>query len=200
MEELLKNGDWHIYDLYMTEDGFETFRNEVSALNEISPQVYIHVSDDDVLKNKVLRIGKAKNGVIDRWINQSSGHGSTFLWSIGKSIRYASYAKRYPNYLTFFAGLFELNTKLYVLNCESIEDMNQVEKDMIQHFSPLWENYKKPIRDYFNIHPAIKELMSTYGGAQNEIMRQRNNVSTSTELIPDVITFNNIDTKTWIYL
>ena len=105
IEDLLKNEDWKVFDLKMTKSGFHNFTNEVISANERKPQIYIHVCVDEILQNEVLRIGTATNGIIERWIKSGSGHGSTFLWSIGESQKYKSYAKDYSNYLIFFAEL-----------------------------------------------------------------------------------------------
>ena len=122
---------WHSYELRMTPKGFFTLEHNLESSKQEGPQIYVHKGLEGPLKNKILRVGKAKKGAIDRWINQTWGHRNTFLWSIGESRRYASYAKKYPNYLLFFAGLFELRTKLYVFSCQSIEAMNRNEKNLI---------------------------------------------------------------------
>jgi len=196
-EDYIKNGYWQTFDLLMTASGFVTFKHEITSLNQNDPQVYIHVCNEGILKNEVLRIGKAKKGVIDRWIKQSWGHGNTFLWSIGESESYASYADSYPNYLAFFAGLTELNTKLYVLTCESTESMDQIEKDMIKHFNPIWENYKKTIKSYFKQNPDIKQTIAKYGGARKAIIRQRNEGSSPSLTIPDVTKFSGKAARKW---
>jgi hypothetical protein len=160
---------WHSFELLMTSKGFANLkRNLESSLQEV-PQIYVHRGAEGTLKNETLRVGKAKKGAIDRWIKQSWGHRNTFLWSIGESRRYASYAKRYPNYLLFFAGLFELRTNLYVFSCQSIEAMNQIEKYLIKTYCPIWEWYKKEIREYFSNNSAIKENASKYGIAKELI-------------------------------
>lgn len=197
-EDHLRDGCWQTFDLLMTPSGFDQFKQELVFLNQKKPQVYVHVCNEGILNNEVLRIGKAKNGVIDRWIKQSWGHGNTFLWSIGESERYASYAARYPNYLAFFASLTGLNTKLYVLTCESTESMNQTEKDLIKYFHPIWESYKKTIRNYFLQYPESKLPISNYGGARKEILRQRNETPPlSLAAIPDVTNSSGTATRKW---
>ena len=191
MEELLNNEYWQTFDLKMTKSGFSSFSNEIISLNQRKPQIYVHVSVDNILHNEVLRIGRAKNGIIDRWIKSGSGHRSTFFWSIGKSEQYKSNAKRYPNYLIFFAGLKELNTKLYILNCESEESMNDIERELIEYFNPIWEQFKQPIRVYFTKNPNIKELTIPCGGSAGIINNQRKKQFSENEQIPDVINFKS---------
>jgi hypothetical protein len=196
-EYLLRNGYWQTFDLHMTPNGFEDFRCKIESLNQKIAQVYVHVCDEGILNHEVLRIGKAKNGVIDRWIKQSWGHGNTFLWSIGESKRYDSYADKYPNYLAFFANLTGLNTKLHILSCESIESMNQIEKDMIKYFCPIWESYKKSIKRYFNQNPEIKQPIAKYGGAKRAIISQRNGEPSFSQFIPDVSDFSGTTARKW---
>ena len=196
-DDLLKKGNWQTFDLLMTSQGFDNLKYELESINQRAPQIYVHVCAEGTLKNEVLRIGKAKYGVIDRWIKQGWGHGNTFLWSIGKSKHYASHADKYPNYLAFFACLKGLETKLHVLSCESIESMNQIEKDMIKYFHPIWESYKKSIKQYFKQNPEIKQPISKYGGAERAIISQRNGVSSLSQFIPDVSNFNGSTARKW---
>jgi len=184
IEDLLKNKDWKVFDLRMTKFEFEDFTNKIIFLNEVRLQIYVHVSVDKILQNEVLRIGTATNGIINRWIKSSSGHGSTFLWSIGESYKYKSYAKDYPNYLIFFAELKNINTKLYVLNCETKESMLNIEKELIKYFNPIWEQFKKPIRNYFKINQDIKKLVIPCGGAIKIINKDFND-------IPNIINFKS---------
>ena len=173
----IKNGEWKSFDLLMTPSGFDNFRREIMASNHKKAQVYVHVCDEGILNQKVLRIGKARNGVIDRWVNQSWGHGNTFLWPLGETKHYESYADKYPNYLIFFACLIGLKTKLHVISCESTGSMNQIEKDMIQSLGPIWERYKKSIRWYFERNPETKQPIAEWGGAKKAILSQRNGES-----------------------
>ena len=195
IEELLKNKNWQTFNLKMTKSGFSNFSDEIISLNQIKPQVYVHVCVDNILHNEVLRIGKAANGIVDRWINNNSGHGSTFLWSIGESKQYKSHAKRYPNYLIFFAGLTELNTKLYIFTCVSKEEMNDIEKELIRYFNPVWEKYKKSIKDYFQMNPNIQEQIIPCGGALKTIDNQRKKPFSDNKNIPDTINFHS--NTTW---
>jgi hypothetical protein len=188
---------WHSFDLLMTPKGFSILKHNFETSIQKAPQVYVHKGLDGPLKNKILRVGKAKKGAIDRWFNQTWGHSSTFLWSIGESRRYASYAKKYPNYLLFFAGLFELRTKLYVFSCQSIEDMNQIEKIIIHNFCPVWESYKKNIKSYFTYNPVMKENASKYGIAKSLISNQRKENMILLQGIPDVIQYSFIEQKEW---
>ncbi len=184
IEDLLKNNDWKVFDLNMTKSGFDNFSNEIISLNEVRPQVYVHVSIDKILQNEVLRIGSAKNGIIQRWISGTNGHGSTFLYSIGESERYKNEAIKYQNYLIFFAELKDLNTKLYILNCETDESMKNTEKELIKYFNPIWEQFKKPIKDYLKINQNIKESATPCGGAIQIINKDFND-------IPNIINFKS---------
>ena len=188
IEDLLKNKDWKVFNLKMTKSGFDNFTNEVISFNERKPQVYVHVSIDKILQNEVLRIGSAKNGIIQRWIKGTNGHGSTFLYSIGESERYKNEANRYPNYLIFFAELKNLNTKLYILNCETDKSMKNIETELLEYFNPIWEQFKKPIKDYLKINPNIRESVIPCGGAIQIINKDFNN-------IPNIINFKS--TRKW---
>jgi hypothetical protein len=183
------NANWQTFDLLMTPNGFEDFRFKIMFLNKKMAQVYVHVGDEGILNHKVLRIGKAKHGVIDRWVEQSWGHRNTFLWSIGKSKKFAHHADRYPNYLLFFACLTGLNTKLHILPCESEESMKRIEKEMIKHRDPIWERYKKQIKEYFDQNPENIQPIAKYGGALRAIISQRNGEPLLSPNIPDVFDF-----------
>ncbi len=93
IKDLLENKNWKTYDLKMTKVGFENFTNKVISLNEKKPQVYVHVCIDKILQNEVLRIGKATNGIIKRWVKDKNGHNRTFLWSIGETDNYGEYGE-----------------------------------------------------------------------------------------------------------
>ena len=195
-EEIYKN-PWHSFTLFMTPKGFDNLNHNFGLTIQELPQVYIHVGGEGTLKNKIIRIGKAKKGAIDRWIKQGWGHKNTFLWSIGGSRGYASYAKRYPNYLLFFAGLFELKTKLHVISCQSIDAMNRIEKYLIKTYCPIWEKYKQEIKVYFSYNPEIKEIASKYGIAKEIITNQRNgNVSSLLNPL-DVMYHSAVKQKEW---
>jgi hypothetical protein len=193
-----KKRDWETFDLLMTPSGFDAFSRKITASNKKKTQVYVHVCDEGVLNHKVLRIGKAKNGVIDRWINQSWGHGNTFLWSIGETKRYARYADQYPNYLAFFACLTGLKTKLHIRSCKPTESMNQIEKNMIRYFNPIWESYKKSVKRYFEQNPETKQSVAEYGGAKRAIISQRNGKPLFSPPIPDVLDFSDTTSRQWM--
>ncbi len=184
IQDILKQKHWQSFNLKMTKSSFDTFTNKILDLNEIKPQVYVHICVDEILQNEVLRIGTATNGIVDRWIKSSSGHGSTFLYSIGKSQKYKNYAKKYPNYLIFFAELNNINTKLYVLNCETKESMLTIEKELVKFFNPIWEQFKKPIKDYLRKNQNIKESTTQCGGALYIVNKHFNN-------IPNIINFKS---------
>ncbi len=156
---------WKVFNLEMTKSGYDIFSNEIKKLNETNPQIYIHIFIDNNLKRNILRIGSAKNGIINRWIKSSNGHGSTFLYSIGESERYKNSATRYPNYLIFFAELHTLKTQLYVLNCKDDISMKNIEKELIKYFNPTWEQFKKVIKEYLESHIDIRIQASKFGGA-----------------------------------
>ena len=160
-----QNDKWQVFSLKMTKSGFDTFSNHILSLNQKKPQIYIHVSTDELLEGEVLGIGQAKNGIIDRWVKHNAGHGSTFLWSIGECKKYKGHAPRYPDYLIFFANMYNLNTKLYVLNCDSEEEFKHTKKELMNHFNPIWEKFKKEIKNYFQDNEELKKSASEYGHA-----------------------------------
>ena len=176
IENLLNKQNWKVFDLKMTKQGFDSFNDKIASLDESKTQIYVHVSIDTILQNEVLRIGSAKNGVVERWIKGTNGHGSTFLYSIGESERYKNSARKYQNYLIFFAELKGLNTKLYVLDCETTESMKNIEKELIKYFNPIWEQFKKPIKIYLEENQNIKESASLCGGAIKIINKNFSNI------------------------
>ena len=144
---ILQRKHWQSFDLLMTEQGFKHLGNEISILNQIKPQVYIHVCEEGVLKNKVLRIGKAESGIYQRWVKAKNGHRATFLWATGDSEMLGhKNAERYPEYLLFFASLSGLKTKIYALTCQADFKGKMTarasEKALIGYFSPMWEDLK----------------------------------------------------------
>ncbi len=192
IQNILKQKTWKSFNLKMTKSGFDNFSNEIIFLNKKVPQVYVHVSVDTILKNEVLRIGSAKNGIIKRWIKEKNGHNRTFLWSIGENDNYGEYgivnAKEYPNYLTFFAGLKNLNTKVYILNCNPEDSMTNIERELRNYFKPIWENdiYKKNKPMFQKKFKEHLENISKFGGALNLINTQRKD---NQKILPDVIDF-----------
>ena len=183
-KELLNNKNWQVFDLKMTKKGFDDFSDEIISLNKSKAQIYVHVSVDTVFQNEVIRIGSAQNGIINRWIKNTNGHGSTFLYSIGESERYKNSAKKYQNYLIFFAELNTLKTKLYVLDCETIEAMKNIEKELIKYFNPIWEQFKKQIKIYLKENQDIKVTASLCGGAIEIVNKNLNS-------IPNILNFNS---------
>jgi hypothetical protein len=174
IEDILINENWKEFNLKMNKVGFDIFSNEVIALNETIPQIYVHISIDKNFEKEILRIGSAKNGIINRWIKSTNGHASTFLYSIAESERYKKYASKYSNYLLFFAELKNLNTKLYVLDCQTSEFMKSYEKELIKYFNPIWEQFKQPIKKYLKENPYIREQVLCSGGVMQII---ENNLS-----------------------
>jgi hypothetical protein len=184
IENLLNNQNWKVFDLKMTKQGFDNFSDKIISLNESRAQIYVHVSIGTILPNEVLRIGSAKNGIVERWVKGTNGHGSTFLYSIGESERYKNSARKYQNYLIFFAELKGLNTKLCVLDCKTTESMKKIEKELIKYFNPIWEQFKKPIKIYLKENQDIKETASLCGGAMEIINKNFSN-------IPNILNFNS---------
>jgi hypothetical protein len=200
IESILNKDHWQAFDLHMSPHGFDRLSNELNSLDQRTPQVYVHVCDEGVLKSKVLRIGKAESGINRRWIKDTNGHLSTFLWSIGKSEKYTyKNAIRYPVYLLFFASLFGLNTKLYVLTCQSGAKgkgaARASEQALIACRPPIWESYRKydklgknyPILSGKTADRDIHESVSELGGAYAAIKRQRSGEKPFSKPIPDLL-------------
>ena len=151
---ILSDKPWQVFDLSMSVDGFAALNSELKKINQKMPQVYIHVCDQGILKNKVLRIGKAETGIYNRWLSAKDGHKNTFFWAIDKTKKYygEKNAEGYPNYLLFFALLNDLKTKLYVLSCQDGKDgqfvARSAEQALIGHFSPLWETYRVKFKKF----------------------------------------------------
>jgi len=195
---------WQHFDLHMTPSGFTQLSDQLNSFDQL-PQVYIHVGNEGCLKNKVLRIGKAESGIKNRWIKDSNGHMNTFLWAIGESKKYGKKnAKKYPKYLLFFAGLFKLKTKLYILNCEKGTNGKAAcrasEEALIGHFSPTWQYFRKyekfepnyPLLSGKNKDTDFHTLIEEHGGALKAIYAQREGREIFSKQIPDVIKFCNI--------
>jgi len=183
IQNILMIEEWKVFNLKMTKSGYAIFSNEVQILNKVQTQVYVHVYIDEYSQKNILRIGRAKNGILNRWIKSSNGHGSTFLYAIGESERYRNSATRYPNYLLYFAELYNLNTQLYVLDCENNEIMKNIEQELIKYFNPAWEQFKKPIKNYLELNTDIKNKVTFSGGAI-KVLNQKNN-------IPDIKEFTS---------
>lgn len=189
------NDNLLILDLHMSPNGFERIGDKLKGLDKKLPQIYIHVGDEGKLKNQVLRIGKAHEGVYTRWITSSNGHKNTFLWSIGELDKYRNHAEEYALYLLFFASLNELNTKLYVVTVSTKQETKRYEKELIEYFGPIWEQYKYIPRNNTNypiltgkhknkeIHASVTRL----GGALKVITRQRNRINPYSHMIQDLI-------------
>lgn len=177
------NHEWDEFDLLMTEDGFSKCDSEMQSLKR-QPQVYIHVGNQGKLTNKVPRIGVAKSGTYRRFITNNDGHMHTFFWSIGLSQKYTEErALDTSNYMIYFANLYGLKTKLYVLSCESYEKAREAEKAFISGLKPIWEKFKKahkvdekfPILTTKNKNIEVVKKISKCGGAIRYLVGQRNN-------------------------
>jgi len=180
----------------MTSRGFDALERALNTRGESGPEVYVHVGEGGALDKEVLRIGKAKYGVIDRWINQGWGHQSTFLWSTGEEKRYARYAEKYPNYLAFFASLSDIDTQLHILSCPE-GSMNQSEKSLITYFYPVWESYKKTIKTYLEKNPETWQKIAKYGGAREIVKSQRSGEAPFSERMPDALDFTDQTKRKW---
>jgi len=187
IESILIKDHWQTFDLPMTPFGFIRLGDQLKNLNQKSPQVYIHVCDEGVLRNKVLRIGKAEDGVYQRWIKSTNGHCSTFLWAIGESERYGhNNAIRYPDYLLFFASLHGLKTKLYVLTCQNGAKgkgaARASEAALIAHCSPMWDGIRKKYKNF--VDQDNHESITALGGALSVFRKQQSDEKVFSELIP----------------
>lgn len=213
MKNILENKKKLNIDLYMSPNGFEIITNILKSNNEESPQVYVHVGSEGNLENQVLRIGTAQNGVHNRWITSSNGHKNTFLWSIGKGDGYKKgNAEKYPNYLLFFASLFQLKTKLYVYSFPSGDKAKECEDALIDYYGPIWERYfvlsgKKrdfpklagnfPILTGSNKNRNIVASVARLGGALKVIEKQRNGNIPFSQPIQDSVDMNMRSLRTW---
>ena len=77
-----------------------------------------------------------------------------------------------------------LKTKLYVLDCETIEAMKNIEKELIKYFNPIWEQFKKQIKIYLKENQDIKVTASLCGGAVEIVNKNLNS-------IPNILNFNS---------
>jgi hypothetical protein len=187
---ILEKKHWQSFDLLMTEQGFVHFGNEDGILNQRKPKVYIHVCDEGVLKNKVLRIGKAESGIYQRWVKAKNGHRARFLWATGDSELYGhKNAERYPEYLLFFASLYGLKTKIYTLTCQADFEGKMTaqasEKALIGYFSPMWEDLKKLYKNF--VDPDNRQSVTALGGSIAAIRMQRSGEMIFSKQIPDLI-------------
>ena len=172
----------------MTVDGFTSLESLLSVENSPNPQVYIH---EDKETGRILRIGKATNGVLDRWIKNTSGHACTFLWAIGKSHRYQNMAIRYPHYLAFFAGLHGRNTLLHVLTVDPLE-LSKTETKFRHKHCPVWEYYlRDSATKYLRTNKMYVEAVAELGGAIKIINNQRAGLNPLPYKILDVVKFMN---------
>ena len=197
----------------MSPNGFEKASDELKRFDTKSPQVYVHVGSEGNLENQVLRIGSAQTGVYRRWMNSTNGHKNTFLWSIGKCDKYKKgNAEEYPNYLLFFASLFELRTKLYVYSFSSKEQAKDCEEALIDYYAPIWERYyvlsgKKrsfprltrnfPRLSGQNKNKKIVASVARLGGALDAIEKQRDGNDPFSQPIQDLINMNLRSLRTW---
>jgi hypothetical protein len=194
-----------VFDLDMTPEGFDKVSSELKEAHRRTPQIYIHVGVEGNLKNQVLRIGRAKNGTYNRWMQSGNGHKNTFFWSIGESDSYTQKnAADYPNYLLFFASLFNQSTKLYVIDVNQ-DDMAAKETELIREYKPIWEQYRDTLR-YSNKYPtltgknrnqAIVDAVAKLGAARRLIFAQRKLSDDSAKKLPDVVNLGLRSGKEW---
>ena len=121
---------------------------------------------------RILRIGRAKNGIRDRWIVKGNGHRATFEWATGDSEKYTiENAVVYQNYLLFFASLFGMSTKLFTItfpkNDDGFNEMQKVETHLIAIHNPFWEWFRPKFRTIAEKHNLSG--LHEYGGALKSI-------------------------------
>ena len=196
-------------DLHMSPNGFEKASDELKRFDTKSHHVYVHVGSEGNLENQVLRIGSAQSSVYRRWMT----HKNTFLWSIGKCDTLTRRtAESYPNYLLFFASLFELRTKLYVYSFSSKEQAKGCEEALINYYGPIWEryyvlsgkkrNFPKLARNFpkltgKNTNREIVASVAGLGGALAAIEKQRDGNDPFSQPIQDLINTNFESLKPW---
>ncbi|NND00002.1 MAG: DUF2726 domain-containing protein [Gammaproteobacteria bacterium] len=193
------------FDLHMSPEGFAKLSSELKAVHGGAPQVYIHVGAEGELKNQVLRIGRAKNGTYNRWMQAVSGHKNTFFWAVGESDGYTrKNAVKYSNYLLFFAALLNQKTKLYVIEVEA-ENMLAKEKELIKEYTPVWEQFRDTLKNSEeyptltgkNKNLAIVNAVAKLGAAQRLIFAQRKLSDDSAKKLPDVLSLGLRSEKEW---
>ena len=196
---------FQVFDLHMSQEGFVKVSSELKEMHRRSPQIYVHVGVEGVLKNQVLRIGRAKNGTYNRWMQTGNGHKNTFFWSIGESDRYGQRnAEAYSNYLLFFAALFNQKTKLYVIDVNE-EEMSAKEDELIREYNPIWEQYRSllkspkhyPTLTGKNRDLAIVDAVAKLGAARQLIFAQRKLSDGSAKKLPDIVNLKLRSEKEW---
>lgn len=194
-----------VFDLHMSPEGFAAMSAELKKAHRRTPQIYVHVGTEGKLKNQVLRIGRAKNGTYNRWMQAGNGHQNTFFWAIGESDRYSQInAADYPNYLLFFAGLFDQKTKLYVIDVNE-DDMVDGEQTLIEEYRPIWEQYRDtlkfskqyPTLTGKNRDQGIVDAVAKLGAARRLIFEQRKLSNDLANKLPDVMSLGLRSAKEW---
>jgi hypothetical protein len=80
---VINEGNWVSFPLRMTGEAINALNNEENCKYLLSPAVYVHVGNEGELENKVLRIGRAASGILNRWIEANNGHCATLDWATG---------------------------------------------------------------------------------------------------------------------
>lgn len=194
-----------VIDLHMSINGFEQTCDKLERLDNKKPQVYVHIGAEGYLDNQILRIGKGADGAYKRWMKDTNGHKNTFLWAIGESRTYKNSAKRYPNYLLFFASLAGLKTKLCLLTYENIEETENQESALTAHYDPIWEQLKRLPKSDSNYpflttqkrNEEVAALASSYGGALEIIEKQRSGRSSFSYPIQDLVQMDMRSLRSW---
>lgn len=197
--------NFQVFDLHMSQEGFVKVSSELKEAHRRTPQIYVHVGVEGGLKNQVLRIGRAKNGTYNRWMQTGNGHKNTFFWSIGVSDHYGQKnAEAYSNYLLFFAALFNQKTKLYVIDVKE-EEMSDKEVELINEYNPIWEQYKSllksskhyPTLTGKNRDLTIANAVAKLGAARQLIFAQRKLSDGSAKKLPDIVSLEIRSEKEW---
>jgi len=197
--------DFQVFDLHMSAEGFAKVSAELKRLHKRTSQIYVHVGVEGDLKNQVLRIGRAKNGVYNRWMQAGNGHKNTFFWATGASDSYTQRnADEYANYLLFLGALYDQKTKLYVIDVAE-SSMLAREKELIKEYSPIWEQFRDTLK-YSKNYPtltgkdkdlAVIRAVAKLGAATRLIVSQRNLGDDISKKLPDIISLGIRSLKEW---
>src|SRR5688572_28062359 len=87
--------------LDMSRQGVADFKALTQSAPD-QPAVYVHI---EIPMGRVLRVGKAEDGIHRRWTTARNGHLATFEWAMGWSERYQLYAPKFPQYVLFVRRL-----------------------------------------------------------------------------------------------
>lgn len=204
IEPLLKNifikDHWDEFDLHMSESGFNQLEemlkekhNDCGTKTQSRCQVYVHVCiEDGPLNNKIIRLGKSEAkgySVYERWINANDSHKVAFFWPMGLPVKSSNSYKSFTGkFFLFFAGLANLKTKLFILNCEDKTTAQVCESILLWHFDPLWEKYVKIVNGGNKYEKIPKDSpldlkLKEKGEAYRLLDEQRNSLSSNSSLL-----------------